>query len=113
MSETSSQATSTTEFPIGSPGDFANATEREEPTLVDLPDPTEPIPVIRHHLHEALLVLADAQAKSQAEDLIEAFRDGSRTSKQSALSRRLGRSVQILEGYLGYLDDEEEELEDG
>ena len=75
----------------------------------NLPDPTEPIPVIRHHLHEALLVLADVQTKSQAEDIGEAVRLGQPTSKESPLSRRLGRSVQMLAGYLGLLDDESED----
>jgi hypothetical protein len=81
----------------------------EQEQELDLPDPVEPIPVIRHHLHEALLVLADAHTKSQAEDLIEAFRNSSPTSKESALSRRLGRSVQMLAGYLGLLDEEPED----
>ncbi len=81
----------------------------DEPDTVEdnLPDPTEPIPVIRHHLHEALLVLADAQTKSQAEDIAEAVRHSQPTSKESAFSRRLGRSVQMLMGYLGLLDEED------
>ena len=73
----------------------------------NLPDPTEYIPVIRHHLHEILLVLADAHTKSQAEDLIEAFRHSQPTSKESALSRRLNRSEVLLASYLGLLDEPE------
>jgi hypothetical protein len=75
----------------------------------NLPDPTEPIAVIRHHLHEALLVIADSHVKSQAEDLIEAFRHSTPTSRESALSRRLNRSKIMLAGYLGLLDDEDED----
>ena len=85
----------------------------ETSTAIDdnLPDPTEPIPVIRHHLHEALLCLADLHVKSQAEDLIEAFRNSTPTSRESALTRRLGRSTQTLAGYLGLLDEPEDDEE--
>lgn len=98
-----------TEFPIKTPGDFENATEREEPTEVNLPEPTDVIPVIRHHLHETLLAVERAYGKSAAEDLVDNYRGYSMAKPLhgSDLSRTLERVALRLQGYLGLLDDPE------
>jgi hypothetical protein len=70
-------------------------------------DPTEYIPVMRHHLHEALLALGRARDKQAAEDLADAYRDGQGVWRESALQTYLARSAYRLEGYLGLLDEED------
>ena len=74
----------------------------------DLPDPLEPIPVIRHHLHEVLLTLNDLGTLVGALDLVDAARSPS-TRQRSHLSLRLERQEQLLEGYLGLLDEDEDD----
>jgi len=75
-------------------------------------DPTEYIPVMRHHLHKALLAVANAYGKSAAEDLANAYRDGKPTWATSKLSDQLEAVTQQLEGYLGLLDEEDEDEQD-
>lgn len=111
MSEATTQG-SGPEFPIQTPGDFANATAREEPAEVfEGPDPVEPLPVLRHHLHELLLVVHDALILSESEDIKEAVRQGYPVAKTTPLSRRLQRQELTLEAYLGLLDEEDEDGE--
>ena len=69
-------------------------------------DPTEYIPVMRHHLHKALLAVGNAYGKSAAEDLANAYRDGKPTWATSRLSGQLAAATQQLEEYLGLLDEE-------
>ena len=69
-------------------------------------DPTEYLPVMRHHLHEALWALNMALGYVGAHDLAASYRDGG-TMKNSPLSRSLDRSYTTLAAYLGLLDDEE------
>jgi hypothetical protein len=72
-------------------------------------DPTEYLPVMRHHLHEALWALNMALGYVQAQDLAASYRDGLTIPKNSPLSRSLDRSHTTLLGYLGLLDDDEED----
>lgn len=70
-------------------------------------DPTEPLPVLRHHLHEAALALDDAYTMIAAEDVAASIRDGQAVTRPSHLAGRLSRSTTTLAGYLGLRDDEE------
>lgn len=71
--------------------------------------PTDLVPVLRHHLHETLLVVHDAYSKSAAEDLVEAFKLSRPTTHATALTKRLERSVELIGGYLG-LDQEGDDV---
>src|SRR5271166_6879109 len=71
-------------------------------------DPTEYLPVMRHHLHEALWVINLAQGYVEAQDLAASYRDALTIPKSSPLARSLDRSHTTLAAYLGLLDDEED-----
>src|SRR5271166_3621651 len=71
-------------------------------------DPTEYLPVMRHHLHEALWVINLAQGYVEAGDLAASYRDALTIPKSSPLARSLDRSHTTLAAYLGLLDDEED-----
>lgn len=79
----------------------------EEKALPD-PDPTEYLPVMRHHLHESLWALNAALGTIQALDLADSYRRGHVVPQDSPLARQLERSQVTLAGYLGLLDDDEE-----
>jgi hypothetical protein len=68
-------------------------------------DPVEYLPVMRHHLHEALWALDVALGHAQAQDLAESYRDGLTAPRNSPLSRQLERSHTTLAAYLGLLDE--------
>ena len=74
-------------------------------------DPVEYLPVLRHHLHEALWSVNMALSYIQATDLADSYRQGLTVPKESPLARQLERSHITLAGYLGLLDDEEAEDE--
>jgi len=80
----------------------------EEPQALEN-DPTEYLPVMRHHLHEALWANNMALSYVQATDLADSYRNGLTMPQQSHLARQLERSQLTLSGYLGLLDDEETE----
>lgn len=75
-------------------------------------DPTEHLPVMRHHLHEALMAVDNAYMKSSAEDIVDAYRNGAPVSRSSKLTEQLMRTSTLLAGYLGLLDDPEENDEE-
>lgn len=79
--------------------------ESLEPEVPDN-DPTEYIPVMRHHLHEVVLALTQARDKQAAEDLADAYRDGRSVWHESRIQTTLARSAYRIEGYLGMLDEE-------
>lgn len=79
--------------------------EEDQKNIVEN-DPTEYLPVMRHHLHEALWALNLALSFAQATDLADSYRKGSNLTQESHLARQLGRSHATLSGYLGLLDDE-------
>jgi hypothetical protein len=83
--------------------------EETEETGVPDWDPTEYIPVMRHHLHDTLLSIHNALGKQSAEDIAEAYRDRREVSRTSKLSEQLMRVANRLEGYLGFLDEEDED----
>lgn len=93
------------------PGEGGNYAELEpqgpQPQAKPDNDPTEYLPVMRHHLHEALWVINMAQGYVGAHDLAASYRDGLTMPKSSPLSRSLDRSHTTLAAYLGLLDDEE------
>jgi hypothetical protein len=70
-------------------------------------DPIEALPILRHHVHEALWALNMALSYIQATDLADSYRQGLTVPKESPLARQLDRSHLTLAGYLGLLDDEE------
>lgn len=72
-------------------------------------DPTEYLPVMRHHLHETLWALNLALGHVEAQDLAASYRDGLTIPKRSPLARTLDRSHTTLEGYLGLLDEDEDD----
>jgi hypothetical protein len=72
-------------------------------------DPTEFLPVMRHHLHESLYALNLALGYVEATDLAEGYRQGLSSPYKSALARQLDRAHTVLAGYLGLLDESEEE----
>jgi hypothetical protein len=74
-------------------------------------DPTEYLPVMRHHLHETLWALNVALGNAQAMDLAESYRQGLTMPKESPLARQLERSHMVLSQYLGLLDEEDEDGE--
>lgn len=72
-------------------------------------DPTEYIPVMRHHLHAMFWALNLALGTSEAQDLADSYRAGLSAPKKSPLSRSLVQSVGMAEGYLGLRDEPEDE----
>jgi hypothetical protein len=78
-----------------------------EDTKVPDNDPTEYLPVLRHHLHEAFWSLNMALSYIQATDLADSYRRGLSMPQESQLAKQLERSHVTLAGYLGLLDDEE------
>lgn len=86
--------------------DFADTPEDgSTDKVVPENDPTEYLPVMRHHLHETLWGLNVALGHAQALDLAESYRQGLTVPRDSPLARQLGRSHLILSQYLGLLDD--------
>lgn len=84
--------------------------ESEDKRILDN-DPTEYLPIMRHHVHEALWSLNMALSYIQATDLADSYRQGLTVPKESSLARQLERSHTTLAAYLGLLDDEEAEDE--
>ncbi len=82
--------------------------EKEKPEN----DPTEYLPVMRHHLHEALWTVNLALGHVEAQDLAASYRDGLTMPKKSALARSLDRTQITLAGYLGLLAEEDDEEDD-
>jgi hypothetical protein len=74
-------------------------------------DPIEYLPVLRHHLHEALWANNMALSYVQATDLADSYRRGLTMPQESSLAKQLERSQLTLSGYLGLLDNEETEDE--
>lgn len=87
--------------------DESEAEERSIPEN----DPTEYLPVMRHHLHEMLWSLNMALGEVQARDIADSYRQALTVPKESALARQLGRSCATLSAYLGLLDEEDEDGE--
>lgn len=85
--------------------------EQPEEKRVPENDPTEYLPVMRHHLHEALWALNIALGQQQAFDLAESYRQGLTVPKESPLARQLQRSHTTLSAYLGLLDEPEVEVD--
>jgi hypothetical protein len=83
----------------------------EEPKLPEN-DPTEYLPVMRHHLHEALWSVNMALSYIQATDLADSYRRGLTMPQESQLAKQLDRSHMTLAGYLGLLDEETEDEPD-
>jgi hypothetical protein len=69
-------------------------------------DPTEYLPIMRHHAHEALWALNMALSYIQAIDLADSYRSGLTMPQESHLAKRLERSHATLAAYLGLLDEE-------
>lgn len=67
-------------------------------------DPTEYLPVMRHHLHEVLWAVHMALSYIQASDLVDSYRQGQTIPTESPLARQLERSHATLLAYLGLLD---------
>lgn len=84
-------------------------TEDEIPHEKDLDDPTSYLPIMRHHLHETLWALNLALGHVEAQDLATSYRDGLTQPKRSPLARTLDRSHTRLMGYLGLLDEEDDD----
>lgn len=82
--------------------------EAEEERSIPENDPTEYLPVMRHHLHETLWSLNMALGEVQARDLSDSYRQGLTVPKESPLARQLERSHTTLSAYLGLLDEEDE-----
>lgn len=82
---------------------------REQPEEPQKPDndPTEYLPVMRHHLHEALWAINMAQGYVEAQDLATSYRESLTIPKSSPLARSLDRSYTTLAAYLGLLDEED------
>jgi len=94
---------------------FADEAPGAQPKVADVPeggDPTEYLPVMRHHLHEALWALNLALGYQEANDLAESYRQGLNNPRKSPLGRVLGRAHDTLAGYLGLNDEPEEADED-
>ncbi len=72
-------------------------------------DPTEYLPVMRHHLHDSLWALNMALGHVEAEDLAESYRDSLTAPRSSPLARQLNRAHQTLAAYLGLLDEEDDD----
>lgn len=72
-------------------------------------DPTEYLPVMRHHLHETLWAINMALGEIQARDLADSYRQGLTLPKDSPLARQLERSHVRLSAYLGLRDEEDED----
>lgn len=72
-------------------------------------DPIEYLPVMRHHLHEALWTINMALGSIQALDLAESYRCGLTNPQESSLAKQLARSYTTLSGYLGLLDEDNNE----
>lgn len=81
--------------------------ERQKPEN----DPTEFLPVMRHHLHESLWALNLALGHVEAQDLAASYRDGLTAPRRSPLARSLDRAHTTLAGYLGLLDEDDDEQE--
>lgn len=79
--------------------------EIEEPKVPEN-DPTEYLPIMRHHLYEILWSLNMALGEVQARDLSDSYRQGLTVPKESPLARQLERSHTTLSTYLGLLDEE-------
>lgn len=92
------------------PGEGGNYGELE-PQQQEKPDndPTEYLPVMRHHLHEALWAINLALGYVSAQDLAASYHEGLTMPKTSPLGRALDRSQITLEGYLGMLDEEDDD----
>lgn len=73
-------------------------------------DPTEYLPLMRHHVHEAFWALNMALGYVQAEDLAQSYRDGLTVAKNSSLARQLDRAQLTLSGYLGIGEEDEDGL---
>lgn len=82
--------------------------EQPEEKRIPENDPTEYLPVMRHHLHEVLWTVHMALSAAQATDLAESYRQGQRVPTESPLARQLERSHATLSAYLGLLDDNED-----
>lgn len=96
--------------PDGSPygdglGEDPESEARERPEN----DPTEYLPIMRHHLHEGLWAINLALGHVEAQDLADSYRNGLTMPKRSPLARTLDRAHTTLAGYLGLLDDEEDD----
>lgn len=72
-------------------------------------DPVEYLPILRHHLHEALWALNLALGYVQAKDLAQSYRDGLTAPRSSPLARQLDRTHTTLAAYLGLLDEEDDD----
>lgn len=83
--------------------------EQPEQKRVPDNDPTEYLPVMRHHLHESLWSIHMALSHLQALDLAESYRQGQTVPTESPLARQLERSHATLSAYLGLLDEHEGE----
>lgn len=81
----------------------------DEETTPQGDDPTEVLPLLRHHVHEAYYALECALGKAQAEDLVQGYRDGQLNMKSSKLTTQIERAAGRLAGYLGFLDEVEDE----
>jgi hypothetical protein len=87
---------------------------QQQPEVPEGHDPTEYLPVMRHHLHEALWALNLALGYIEANDLADSYRAGLQSPRKSPLSRSLSRSHETLTGYLGLRNaPQEEDDEDG
>lgn len=82
-------------------------TETAEPEAkVPDNDPTEYLPVMRHHLHEIMWALNLALGQVEAGDLADSYRQGLTAPKSSPLARQLGRAQNTVAAYLGLNDEE-------
>ena len=93
-------------FADEAPGYDEAQAERRQPEPVEH-DPTEYIPVMRHHLMTLGWALNLALSYQEALDLAESYRAGLSVPKHSPLCRSLQRELDILRGYLGLRDEEE------
>jgi hypothetical protein len=70
-------------------------------------DSVEYLSIARYHLNETFWALSNALSYFQATDLAESYRRGLLTPQESKLTKRLERSYTTLAGYLGLLDEED------
>lgn len=89
---------------MGFADEAPNSTPQVEEPEVPENDPTEYIPVMRHHLHEMLMAVEVARGRAQAEDLADAYRHGEGAWRTSKMTGQLTRASDKLRGYLGLLD---------
>ncbi len=72
-------------------------------------DPIELVPVLRHNLLEAIWAMNMALSYIQAIDLADSYRSGLTMPQESHLAKRLERSHLTLAGYLGLLDEKDDD----